>query len=225
MISSIRNQIHKFITYYNSYGLLWLCRHVITNLVHYEKTLVLESEINEKYEKIEAKIPIIIRLLNDNEKDIYDVAELFREYNPVRTLEACKYLVKEHLKAGDRCMVAEYYGKIIHMNWFGFQDAHLFESFEKKRGIGPGEVLSHNTICAKKYRNNGLMTAVRSEVFNYLANNGYIRLINNVDHNNEASSKVTKRFGAKAVGEIYSLKILGINIDIYNRYKNAGNFP
>ena len=120
--------------------------------------------------------------------------------------------------AGDRCMIAEYEGKIIHMNWIGFHNAHLFEPFERKRGLKSGEALSHNTYCAKDYRNNGLMTAVRSEVFNFLANNNYIKLINYIDHDNDASMKVTKRFGGKPVGTIHNLKILGANIAIYKRY-------
>ena len=210
--------VRKFNHYYRKHGFFWLCRHISTNLVHYRKLIIIETVIKENYEKIEARITVNIRLLSESEKDIEGLMELHQIDDDVSTPEMIKNLIKERLVAGDRCMIAEYEGNIIHMNWIGFYDAHLYESFERKRGLEPGEALSHNTYCAKSYRNNGLMTAVRSEVFNFLANNNYVKLINYIDHDNDASVKVTKRFGGKPIGTIYDLKILGVNIGFLKRY-------
>ena len=134
--------LRKFGNYYRKNGFLSLCRHIVTNLFHYDKLVILESEINENRENIKAKIPANIRLLSRTEEDINKLTEFWppNTYTPHNsTPQMIRNLITERLSAGEECMIAEYNGETIHMNWIGFHNSHVFDSYEKKRGLGPGE--------------------------------------------------------------------------------------
>lgn len=212
---SIYTFLSKYSNYYRKNGFFWLCRHIITHLICNDIWVILESEIDGKPEMVKARIPVNIRLLSRSEEDINNLTEFWiTEYfiRPASTPEMIKNRIKEFLSAGDECMIAESDGKIVHMNWIRFHDNHIFEPFEKKRGLGPGEALSHNTFCADAYRGNHIMGAVRSKMFNFLAQNNYKTLVNYITPGNHAAMKVTKQFGGKPVQTLYSIKIFGISI-------------
>ena len=122
--------LQKIRYYYRKKGFFWVCRHVLTNTIHYQKLLIFESKIDENHHKAEANIPINIRFISESEEDINELTQFWppNDYAPpFSTPEMINNLIKERLNIGDKCLIAEYDGKIIHMNWLGFHNAHLFE--------------------------------------------------------------------------------------------------
>jgi RimJ/RimL family protein N-acetyltransferase len=214
--------LSKFVDYYRQHGFRWLCRHIAMHLVHFNRLVILESEVHPNYERVEAKIPVNIRVLSSTKDDIDRLTEFWPAnlyVPPFSTRQIIRDVITERLKVGEVCLVAEHNGEIVHMNWLGFHNHHVFDPYEEKRGLDPGEALSHSTYCADAYRGKHLMSAVRSRAFDYLMNNGYKTLLNYVDPDNHAAIKVTKRFGGRPVQMIYSLKIMTIGFTWFSRRK------
>jgi hypothetical protein len=213
VISYILNQVHKFSNYYKKHGYFWVCRHSITNLFHYNGVYIFETAINENHAVVKAKIPVSIRLLTRSKEDINQLTEFWPSDTyilPEGTLDDIREHITRLLSAGDECMIAEYEGKIIHMSWVGFHDTHIFEPYEKKRGIAPGEALSYNIYCAEEYQGNHLMGAVYTDIFNILQKRGYDKLIAYVAPHNTRAVKVHTQFCGKPKEKLYSIKILGV---------------
>lgn len=200
----------KFIHYYRSKGFFWLCRHIVANLIHYRKWVVIETIIHENIEKVEAKIPVTIRLLSRSKEDIKRLTEFWPDiYAPlISNSQIIRDLITKRLSVGEECMIAEYRGDIIHMNWIGFYNHHIFEPYEEKRGLRNGEAISHSTYCADPYRNNQLMTATRYQALNYLSKNNYKKLLNYIRSDNVPAVRVTKRFGGEIVQKIHIVSLL-----------------
>jgi RimJ/RimL family protein N-acetyltransferase len=134
------------------------------------------------------------------------------------TPQRIKELIINRVSAGEECIITEYEGKIIHMNWIGFQNTHLFNpSYILKRGIGADEALSYNIYCAPEYRGNHIMGAVFSEIFNLLKRKCYQKLIGYVLPDNYASIKVVTKFLGKPVQTLHFLSIFGINISFLSK--------
>lgn len=213
MNSFIINQIRKFHGYYREHGFFWVCRHLVTNLMHYYKLVILETEVNHSYPEAKASIPVAIRFLTDSDGDIDRLTEFWPPHDyapPFATRRDIREIIVARLKAGERCLVAEHEGKIIYMNWVGFYGAHVFESYEKKRGLFPGEAIGHSTFCAEAFRNQHVTSAARSELFRFLTETGTRKVVSYVDPDNVSSSRVVSRFGARPVKMLHVLKILGL---------------
>ena len=212
--------LRKFGTYYRKHGFLWLCRHIITNLVNYNRLVILESEIHPDHEIIEAKIPVNIRLLSKSEEDIKRLTNSWPDDEyvpPFSTPQMIKDVITKRLAAGEVCMIAEYKRKFVHMNWIGFHGSHIFDRYEEKRGINPNEALSHSIYCADTYRGNHIMSAVCTKVFDILLENNVNKMVCYVDPDNRASMKVFKNFGGKPVQKLYNLKILGFYLNYLSK--------
>ena len=174
MISYIVNQLRKLNNYYKKSGFCWVCRHIITNLVHYKKMVIFETDIYENSESKKSKIPVNIRMLSNTEEDINRLSEFWPTDTyapPFSTPQMIRDLIVQRLAVGEVCFVAEHNGQIIYMSWYGFQNAHIFEPYEEKRGLGPGEALSHSAFCAPDYRGNNVVGAAHSMKWNFLLKN------------------------------------------------------
>lgn len=209
----INNQLRKLGNYYKRYGFFWVCRHIITNLFYYKKMVIFETDVYEDSVIREAKIPINIRILENTEEDINKLAEFWPSDtygSPLDTPAMIKNNIKERLTVGELCFIAEHDGQIIYMGWFGFQNAHIFTPYEKKRGLGPGEVLTHSSFCAEEYRGKNVLSAVHSVKWDFMLKNGYKKLISYVVPKHQASMKISKRYTDKPPKSVHYLKILGI---------------
>jgi hypothetical protein len=186
---------------------------MITNLVNYQKFVIFETDIYENSESRESKIPINIRVLENTEEDINKLTEFWPSDtygSPFSTPEMIKSSIKERLDAGELCFIAEHNGEIIYMGWFGFQNAHIFTPYEKKRGLGPNEVITHSSYCAEKYRGKNVLSAVHSVKWDFMLKNGYKKLIAYVVPKHQASMKISMRYTEKPVKTVHYLRILGI---------------
>jgi len=219
VISMIKNKMRKLRVYYEKQGLWGLFRHIVTNLVNYNKWAIFEGDITENHDIIEAKIPVIIRLATTSDRDINSLAEFWPDtYTPpFSTPQSVRELIAGLLTAGEKCMIAEYEGKIVHMNWMGFHDTHEYNSYETKRKLEPDEAISYYTYCAVEYRGNNLMGAVRTTLFSFLAENNYKKIISYVIPANTPSVKVNTRFSGKQPRILRTWKILGLNFNFLSR--------
>lgn len=210
-MSFITGQVRKFSNYYKKNGFFWLCRHIFTNLFHYSKWAVFETEMYENYEILKAKIPVTVRPLSKSEEDIDRMTKFWPEvYNPpFATPQNIRNLITQRLSVGERCIIAEHDGEIICMFWDGFHNAHIYTPYEKKRGIGPDEVLGYWGFCAENYRGSHVMNEIRSENWDYLLKNNYKKIITYVRYENQPAVKVSKRLDGKLVNKVYCLRIFG----------------
>lgn len=209
--------------YYKKHGIIWLCRHIITNVFNYRKWVIFTVEINKNHETVVVIIPINIRLLTRSEDDINRLTEFWPRDTygpPFSTPAMIKNKIKELLAAGEECMIAESNGKIVHMNWIGFYNSHVFEPYEEKLGLKQGEALSHSIYCDKEFRGNNLMGAVQTQVINHCVKNNYKKLISYVRPDNTPARKVYIRFGGVITKTLYILRILGFNICFISRKKH-----
>lgn len=207
--------LRKFGTYYRTNGLLWLCRHIITNLVHYNKLVIFETDVHEPSEFVKAKIPVNVRTLSRSEEDIDRLTKFWPmdTYVPKSsTRQMIRNLIIERLAVGEECFIVEYNGEVIGMSWYGFYNAHVFEPYEKKRGLVPGEALAHSVFFAENFRGKNVANAVYFEKWNFLVKNYYKKLISYVDTHNDAAMKVSKRYGGRPVQTLRHLKLFGISI-------------
>ena len=140
--------------------------------------IVFERNLSGAIEEVHAKIPINIRLLSRDESDINRLVEFWPDFyaHPPAGVNI-KEMIINRLSVGEECMIAEYNGKIIHMDWIGFQNTHLFNNYVLKKGMSPEETLAYNTYTSPEYRGNKIMDAVRIEMFKFVKRKGYKRMI------------------------------------------------
>jgi RimJ/RimL family protein N-acetyltransferase len=222
VIAKITNKIRRLSIYYEKQGLWGLFKHIFTNLVHYNKWIIFEGDVSAEHVVAEAKIPVTIRLVSQSEEDIDKLAELWPEdyAPPFSTPQNVRELIAGLLRDGEKCMVAEYRGEIIHMNWMGFHDTHRYHPYEIKRKLKPNEVLSYYSYCSVKYRGNSLMGAVRSKILDYLVEHNYKKIISYVMPGNTASIKVNTRFLGKPALLVRFWSILGFNFSLLSRKRS-----
>ena len=220
MTPPIISQFRKIKDYYQENGFLWVCRHILTNMVHYNRLVIFETVMSEILEDNKAKIPVNIRALSKSEEDIDRLTEFWPEdtYVPkYSTRPMIRNIISQRLTAGEECFIAEYNGEIIGMSWWGFYNAHIFEPYEKKRGLGPGEALSHSVFCAEDYRGKNVANAVRSAKWTYLLANNYNKVVAYVDPENKAAMKFSRRFGGKPVKTLHLLKLCGLELYFWGK--------
>ena len=212
-------KIRRLGVYYRELGPWGLVKHILTSLVYHNKWAIFVGDINAGHDTIEAKIPVTIRLANTAEQDIDKLVELWPEdyAPPFSTQQDIKDIIEGLLKDGEKCMIAEYEGKIVHMNWMGFHDTHRYHEYEKKRELKNDEVLSYYSYCSPDYRGNNLMGAVRAKIFDYLTENNYQKIIAYVMPDNTPSIKVNTRFLGKPPLLVHFWKILGISFSFLSR--------
>lgn len=223
MISNLIRKTHILRDYYRENGFLKLCTYVYANaLFIYQKYTVFERGLSGPIEEAPAKIPIDIRLLSRNEEDIDRLVEFWPDFYVYAkhaytngVFADIKQMITARLSMGEECMIAEYEGKIIHMNWIGFQNTHLFNSYVMKRDISPKEALSYNIFCDPRFRGNKVMEAVFVEMFKLLKGKGYKKVIEYVESQNIASIRGTYRAFKKKTGNLYYIGIFGVGKYIF----------
>lgn len=211
MISKFIRKAGKLRDYYKEKGFGEFCRHICVDSIRYDKMVFFERDLSKLLEEVHARIPIKIRLLSQSEKDISRLTEFWPDfYAPtINNPQNIREMIVSRLSAGEECMIAEYEGKITHMNWYGFQNTYLFNPYVSKRGIGVDEFLSYNTYCAPEYRGNRIMNAVHSAMFNLLNERRYKKLITYVGPQNYSSMKVVIQICGKPVKTLHCISLLG----------------
>ena len=209
MMSDFVKKLRILRDYYKKEGFLKLCKFACVNLFVYQKITVFERDLSGPIEEVHAKVPINIRLLYRDESDIDRLVEFWPTfYVPPPEGVSIKEMIVKRLSVGEECMIAEYKGKIIHMNWIGFQNTHLFNGYVLKKGISSEEAIGYNIYTVPKYRGNKIVNAVWTEIFNFLKRKDYKRLTHYVASQNLASMKVTPKV-FKKTNILYYISILG----------------
>lgn len=211
MIANYTRKLRILHDYYKKKGLLNLCKFVCANLVRYQKFTVFERDLSEPIEELPAKIPIDIRLVSREESDIDKLVKFWPDFYtpPESTPFSIKEMIINRLSVGEECMIAEYKGKIIHMNWIGFQNTHLFNKYVLKKGVSSEELIGYNIYTDPEYRHNKVVEAVFTEIFKYLKRKNYKKIINYVGSQNIASIKVTSKVYTKKTNTLYYIGIFG----------------
>jgi hypothetical protein len=219
VISKLVNKFRKLFVYYKTAGFLEFCRYIAANSFFFQKFAIFEKNISEPFQDVQAKIPVNIRLISRSEEDINRLVEFWPDVfsHPFDTPKTTKEHITNLLTAGEECMIAEYEGEIVHMNWIGFHDSHIFLAYERKRGLRIDESIGYNTYCAEKFRGNSLMNAVHTEIFYLLKRRGYKKRISYVSPNNLSSMKCSTRSWGKPVQMLYCIKILWFNFSFLSK--------
>lgn len=233
MTSNLARKVRILRDYYRENGFLKFCRYALVNsLFIYQKYTVFERDLSEPIEEAQAKIPINVRLLSRNGYDIDRLVEFWPDVYAYAkhaytdgTFANIKQMINTRLSMSEECMIAEYKGKIIHMNWIGFQNTHLFNSYVLERGISSEEALSYNVFCAPKFRDNKVMEAVFVEIFKSLKGKGHKKVIEYVESRNTASAKGADRVFKKKIGNLYYIGLLGFGKYIFKEGSTPQDTP
>lgn len=219
MNSKFTRKIRLLRDYYKAKGLTELCRFIIAWSIHYNKYYIHERDLSKPINMVQARIPVKIRLLSRSEDDINRLTEFWPDdYAPlINTPQNIREIIVSRLSAGEECIITEYEGKIVLMNWIGFQNTHLFNRYGQKWRIGANEALCYNVYCTVEYRGNNVQAASYSEIFNLLRRKGYKNLIVYVGSLNYANMKVTTKMLGEPVQTLRSLSILGFNFHFLSR--------
>ena len=224
MVLNLNRKFHILRDYCKQNGLLRVYRYVCANLFVYQKYIVFERDLCQPIEEAPAKIPIVIRLLSTNEDDIDRLVEFwpndyaYAKYAYTNGVFAdMKRMITTRLSMGEECMIAEYKGKIIHMNWIGFQKTRLFNYYAMQRGITSEEALGYNIYTTPEYRGNKIAEAVWAEIFKFLKGKGYKRMINYVASWNIGPMKITQKIFKNRTGNLYYFGIFGLGKYIFRR--------
>lgn len=209
MMSDFIRKFRILHDYYKKEGFLKLCEFVCANLFVYQKLTVFERNLSGPIEEVHAKIPINIGLLSRDKSDIDRLVEFWPDsYAHPPEGANIKEMIVNRLSMGEECMVAEYKGRIIHMNWIGFKNTYLFNEYVLKKGISSEEVIGYNIYTVPEYRGNRIVNAVWAEIFDFLKRKDYKRLTHYVASQNLASMKVTPKV-FKKTNTLYYISICG----------------
>ena len=210
MMSDFVRKLRILHDYYKKEGFKKLCKYVYANLFTYQKMIVFERDLSGPIEEVHAKIPINIRLLSRDESDIDRLVEFWPDfYTPSESTPSCiKEIIVNRLSVGEECMIAEYKGKIVHMNWIGVQNTYLFNTYIMKKCISSEGAIGYNIYTDPRYRGNNIVIAVWSEIFKYLKRKSYKKMTNYVASQNIASRRVTPKV-FKKTNTLYYINILG----------------
>ncbi len=210
MTPDITRKFRILSDYYKKEGFLRLCKFVCVNLFLYQKFTVFEKDLSTSIYEVHPKIPTSIRFLSRDENDINRLVEFWPEFYaaPGSTPISIKKTIIKRFSMGEECIVAEYMGEIVHMNWIGFQKTYLFNKYVLKKGVGMDEALSYNIYTDPRYRGNKIVEAVWVEMIKYLKGKNYKNMICYVASQNLASTKVTSRL-FKNTCVLYYISIFG----------------
>jgi RimJ/RimL family protein N-acetyltransferase len=213
MISKITQKVRRQCLFYRELGFAGFLRHILADSNGFHQYAIFEADLSKNIPEEKAKIRCTIRLLTINDTDIDRMVKFWPDMYapPFSTPQSLKELMKSRLTAGEECLIAEYDGKLMYMNWIGFQNTHTFEPHELKRGLCTGEAEAYNAYCAPEYRGNSLMGAVHSNILSLYKGRGYEKVITYVQPDNNASIKVVTRIYGKPVQKVSIPKICGFS--------------
>ena len=205
-------KLRKLPFHYKEKGFWGFFKHICARIIAFGQFAVFEKDLSGPIKEAHAKIQVNIRTLSRDESHIDKLVKFWPAmYAPsFSTPQDIKKLIMSRLSAGDECLIAEYQGKITHMNWIGFQNTGLFNPFVLKRGIGPNEALSYNTYCAPEYRGNNLMAATHYWMLNLMKSKGYKKMVGYVLPHNTPSMKVSTRLFGEPVQTLHFVVIFGV---------------
>jgi len=210
--------LYKF---YNDNGLFSFLRLLLSSLFVYRKYMIFEKDLTNTIEAMPSKLPIIIRSIN-NEK--YSIDKLAKFWPPFYTnpgmshLDITKY-ISSRLSYGELCVIAEHQNEIIHMNWLGFQNTHMFNGYLNEGTLDLDTVLGYNIYTNPEFRHLNVVYAVWVEIFKLLRKDGYNKLIHYVSVQNVASINATSKI-FRNIGTLHYLWIFGIKKCYYQMGRN-----
>jgi len=211
MTGSFTRKIQTVRAYHRKHGFLRLCTFLLRHLFVVSRMAVFERDLSRPLEDVRVGIPITVKLLRNDESGIDRLVGFWPDFYspPESTAVSIRQMIVDRLSAGEECMTAEYEGRIVHMNWIGFQSTHLFNKYVTRRGISDKEALSYNTYTAPAYRGNRVAEAVFAQIFGCLAARGYKAMLGYVGYKNRASMKIVSRLFRNRTHTLYHFSVLG----------------
>lgn len=117
--------------------------------------------------------------------------------------------MKEMLRDGHLCFIADMEGQILHFKWVAFNEAYVSE-LDRKVHLDASSAYIYASYTVPEYRGLGLDPAVTAEVFDYSREKGIERVYILVRHNNLPELSVMRKAGYRAMGEIKFTQVLGL---------------
>lgn len=153
--------------------------------------------------KMEAKVEVEVRVAQ--KVDISKLADKFGARG-----------MKEGIRRGHLCFVADVGGEIVHYKWVAFDEAYVSE-LRRNIHIDSDSAYIYSTYTVPDYRGFGLDPKVTAKVFDYLSEKGIRKVYILVQHSNLPSLRVMEKLGYRKMGEINFTQVLG-----FGKYRCQG---
>jgi ribosomal protein S18 acetylase RimI-like enzyme len=144
--------------------------------------------------KIEAKVEADVRLAQS-----IDISKLTEKFGARG--------MKEGIRKGHLCFIADMDGEILHYKWVAFDEAYVSE-LKRKIHFDSNSAYIYSSFTVPDYRGFGLDSKVTTKVFDYLNEQGIEKVYILVRHNNFPSQRVIQKVGYRKMGEIRFIQVL-----------------
>lgn len=172
----------------------------------YRRVIVLERRLDEPIPGVTADIPAVVSILTDADVDQYAA------FRP----DTEKAEVRRRLRAGHRCFVVRYEGRIVHAGWAAPTKAWV-QYLDCEFPLGSGDVYQFDSYTAAAFRGLDLAAARVTWMAMFFREAGARRLLAVVWPENTRAFRPLEKAGYRAVGIMGSVRLAGWRHHFYRR--------
>ena len=172
----------------------------------YRRVIVLERRLGEPMPEVTADIPTVVSILTDADVDQY--AAFRPDTEPAE--------VRRRLRAGHRCFVVRYEGRIVHAGWAATTKAWV-QYLDCEFPLEPGDVYQFDSYTAAAFRGLGLAATRVTWMARFFREAGARRLLAVVWPENTRAFRPLEKVGYRVVGIMGSLRLAAWRHHFYRR--------
>ena len=168
-----------------------------------EIMLVFEKMLVNTYAKIETKIEVDFKLLQDD--DFPKIGGKFKKFNTN---------FGKMLESGNTCIIAETHGEFVHWTWVAFNEAFVTE-IERKIRIESDSAYVYAVYTVPEYRGLGIAPKAMEKILSYLHERGNKKAYVLIRPNNFPALRYAHKVGFKKIGMIRFVKLCKLKLYRY----------
>lgn len=162
----------------------------------YRRMILLERPLDQPIAPVTARVPLEVRMpVRAESQEYFD----FRKDTRAET-------VRRRLAAGHWYVTAHFQGRLVYTRWVGVGKS--FEYYlDCDFDMAPDEVYLYDLYVAPGLRGKKIATALASQVYQYLRDAGYRRIVTTILPETKASLRVAEKAGNRVIGKTGYVKI------------------
>ncbi len=162
----------------------------------YRRVVLMERPLDEPVVAVEARLPVVISLLEETEVD---------EYIGFRP-EAAPSEVRRRLEGGQSCFVARHEDRIVHSAWAATRRAWI-EYLAREIQLAPDEVYVYESFTAPGFRGQNIAPARETQMIRIYRDAGYRRSWAAIMPENKPAYRPFEKLGYRPFGVLGYVKI------------------
>ncbi len=152
----------------------------------YRRLVLIEHPLDEPLVEVEARLPVVITLLDESEID---------EYAAFRP-DADPSVIGDRLRSGHRCFVARHEGRIVHAGWAAIGRAYI-DYLHREIRLAPDEAYSYESFTEPDFRGHNIAPARLAAMLRHFRDAGYRRTMGGVLPENKPSLRPGEKNGGR----------------------------